>query len=81
MRATFSTRTLQEFGFARGDYQERADDGLELLDCRITNAVRCVPPENKPLPVEINTCRDFLVSDAQGNDQAACRRDVRPRRA
>jgi uracil-DNA glycosylase family 4 len=54
--------TLQEFGFARGDYQERADDGLELLDCRITNAVRCVPPENKPLPVEINTCRDFLVA-------------------
>ena len=52
--------TLTEFGFARGDYQERADDGLELLDCRITNAVRCVPPENKPLPVEINTCREFL---------------------
>jgi uracil-DNA glycosylase family 4 len=54
--------TLLEFGFARGDYQERADDGLQLLDCRITNAVRCVPPENKPLPVEINTCRDFLVA-------------------
>src|ERR1700734_3859795 len=54
--------TLTEFGFARGDYQERADDGLELLDCRITNAVRCVPPENKPLPVEINTCRDFLAA-------------------
>jgi uracil-DNA glycosylase family 4 len=54
--------TLTEFGFARGDYQERADDGLELVDCRITNAVRCVPPENKPLPVEINTCRDFLAA-------------------
>jgi uracil-DNA glycosylase family 4 len=52
--------TLTEFGFARGDYLARADDGLDLIDCRISNAVRCVPPENKPLPVEINTCRDFL---------------------
>ena len=52
--------TLNEFGFARGSYQARADDGLELLDCRITNAVRCVPPENKPLPQEVATCRDFL---------------------
>ena len=52
--------TLIEFGFARGAYQARPDDGLELLDCRITNAVRCVPPENKPVPQEIATCRDFL---------------------
>lgn len=52
--------TLQEFGFARGDYAERIDDGLMLTDARITNAVRCVPPENKPLPAEIRTCRDFL---------------------
>ncbi|MEZ5889090.1 MAG: uracil-DNA glycosylase [Xanthobacteraceae bacterium] len=52
--------TLKEFGFARGDYAERADDGLVLVDTRITNAVRCVPPENKPLPVEIKTCREFL---------------------
>lgn len=52
--------TLQEFGFATGTYAERADDGLSLIDCRITNAVRCVPPENKPAPAEINTCRDFL---------------------
>jgi uracil-DNA glycosylase family 4 len=51
---------LGRYGFARGDYAERADDGLQLIDCRITNAVRCVPPENKPLPVEIATCRDFL---------------------
>jgi uracil-DNA glycosylase family 4 len=52
--------TLKDFGFARGDYAERADDGLVLIDARITNAVRCVPPENKPLPVEIKTCREFL---------------------
>ena len=52
--------TLAEFGFARGDYRASADDGLELVDCRITNAVRCVPPENKPTPKEIATCRDFL---------------------
>ena len=55
-------RTLGEFGFARGDYQARADDGLTLVDARITNAVRCVPPENKPLPDEIKTCRKFLQS-------------------
>ncbi|MGI8525090.1 MAG: uracil-DNA glycosylase [Pseudolabrys sp.] len=52
--------TLAEFGFSRGDYDERPDDGLTLVDCRITNAVRCVPPENKPTAAEINTCRDFL---------------------
>ena len=54
--------TLLEFGFARGQYQARPDDGLELIDCRITNAVRCVPPENKPLPAEINICRQFLIA-------------------
>ena len=52
--------TLTEFGFARGHYAASADDGLELLDCRITNAVRCVPPDNKPTPQEITTCRDYL---------------------
>jgi uracil-DNA glycosylase len=52
--------TLLEYGFARGHYQARPDDGLTLTDCRITNAVRCVPPQNKPLPAEINTCRQFL---------------------
>jgi len=53
--------TLAKFGFARGEYAARPDDGLELIDCRITNAVRCVPPENKPTPQEIKTCRDFLA--------------------
>jgi uracil-DNA glycosylase family 4 len=53
--------TLLEYGFAKGAYQARPDDGLRLVDCRISNAVRCVPPQNKPLPVEINTCRPFLI--------------------
>src|SRR3954447_12900536 len=52
--------TLLEYGFAKGVYQARPDDGLALVDCRIGNAVRCVPPQNKPLPLEINTCRQFL---------------------
>jgi uracil-DNA glycosylase family 4 len=52
--------TLIEYGFAKGVYQARPDDGLTLVDCRISNAVRCVPPQNKPLPAEINTCRPFL---------------------
>ncbi|WP_334438622.1 uracil-DNA glycosylase [Bradyrhizobium sp. AZCC 1610] len=54
--------TLLEYGFAKGVYQARPDDGLKLVDCRISNAVRCVPPQNKPLPVEINTCRQFLAA-------------------
>jgi uracil-DNA glycosylase len=54
--------TLKKFGLARGDYGERADDGLELTDCAIANAVRCVPPGNKPLPSEVNTCRRFLTA-------------------
>jgi len=52
--------TLIRYGFARGTYAAHPDDGLELVDCRITNAVRCLPPENKPTPAEITTCRDFL---------------------
>jgi uracil-DNA glycosylase len=52
--------TLLKFGFARGEYAARADDGLELVDCMITNAVRCVPPENKPTPEEAANCRGFL---------------------
>ncbi|WFU20084.1 uracil-DNA glycosylase [Bradyrhizobium sp. CB3481] len=54
--------TLLEYGFAEGTYQARPDDGLKLVDCRISNAVRCVPPQNKPLPIEINTCRQFLAT-------------------
>jgi uracil-DNA glycosylase family 4 len=54
--------TLLELGFARGTYAARPDDKLVLLDCMITNAVRCVPPENKPTPAEIGTCRPFLAN-------------------
>ncbi len=53
--------TLLDQGFATGDYGASLDDGLELQDCMISNAVRCVPPGNKPLPVEIATCRQFLA--------------------
>lgn len=53
-------QTLLDYGFAQGHYEARPDDGLSLVDCRISNAVRCVPPQNKPLPAEINTCRTFL---------------------
>jgi uracil-DNA glycosylase len=52
--------TLSRHGFAEGRYEAHPDDGLRLIDCRITNAVRCVPPENKPTSAEVNTCRDYL---------------------
>jgi uracil-DNA glycosylase family 4 len=58
--------TLLELGLARGHYRASPDDGLSLIDCRITNAVRCVPPANKPTPAEINTCRAFLTATIAG---------------
>jgi uracil-DNA glycosylase family 4 len=54
--------TMIEYGFAKGVYQARPDDGLRLVDCLISNAVRCVPPQNKPLPIEISNCRPFLTA-------------------
>ena len=54
--------TLLRFGFASGSYRESPEDGLVLNGCRITNAVRCAPPENKPLPNEIAACRGFLIA-------------------
>lgn len=54
--------TLIEFGFATGRFDARIDDTLKLVDARIANAVRCVPPENKPLPAEIRTCNRFLAN-------------------
>lgn len=53
--------TLTRAGFATGVYDARPDDGLQLVDCMITNAVRCAPPLNKPLPIEEKTCRPFLI--------------------
>lgn len=55
--------TLLKFGYARGVYGASAADGLELVDCRISNAVRCVPPENKPTGAERRTCRPFLGAE------------------
>jgi uracil-DNA glycosylase family 4 len=52
--------TLLRYGFARGTYAAHPDDGLTLVDARITNGVRCVPPENKPTGAEIKSCRPFL---------------------
>lgn len=58
--------TLLAHGFASGTYDARLDDGLYLIDCMISNAVRCVPPANKPTPAEINTCRQFLSARIVG---------------
>jgi uracil-DNA glycosylase family 4 len=55
--------TLKEFDLARGNYEQRPDDGLQLVDCRISNAVKCVPPENKPTPEEIRICNRFLAEE------------------
>jgi uracil-DNA glycosylase family 4 len=55
--------TLLTYGFAAGNYRASPDDGLRLLDCRITNGVRCVPPENKPETSEIAACRPFLTAE------------------
>lgn len=55
--------TLLKFGFATGTYGADPADGLRLTDCRIANAVRCLPPENKPLPVEFTACRPFIQAE------------------
>jgi uracil-DNA glycosylase family 4 len=54
--------TLKRFGFAEGVYRADPKDGFRLIDAMITNAVRCAPPENKPTPGEIATCRQFLTA-------------------
>ncbi|NDW02963.1 uracil-DNA glycosylase [Jiella sp. 40Bstr34] len=54
--------TLTRYGFANGRFAARPDDGLELIGAAITNSVRCVPPENKPVGAEINACRPFLTA-------------------
>ncbi|MBM3521002.1 MAG: uracil-DNA glycosylase, partial [Alphaproteobacteria bacterium] len=53
--------TLSKFGFATGTFAADPGDGLTLRDALITNAVRCVPPENKPTPAEIKACNGFLA--------------------
>jgi uracil-DNA glycosylase family 4 len=56
-------QTLHKFGFASADVSVSADDGLRLKDCRITNAVKCLPPENKPSGDEINVCNQYLAAE------------------
>jgi len=57
--------TLARFGLAKGAYCARPDDGLTLVGCRIVNALRCVPPLNKPLPKELAACRPYLIAELQ----------------
>ncbi|MEX2481289.1 MAG: uracil-DNA glycosylase [Gammaproteobacteria bacterium] len=59
-------RTLHRFGFADRAESQHAADGLTLHDCRITNAVKCLPPQNKPRPDEVARCRDYLVAELDG---------------
>ena len=54
---------LHKYGFATRDHSESADDDLKLINCRITNAVKCLPPDNKPVGAEINTCNNFLANE------------------
>jgi len=56
-------RTLHDFGFASAGTSVSADDGLTLRDCRITNAVRCLPPANKPATSEVDRCNDYLAAE------------------
>lgn len=56
---------LHKYGFGSRDHSEAADDDLALIDCRITNAVKCLPPDNKPVGAEINTCNAFLANELQ----------------
>ena len=55
--------TLGKFGWAKGSYAARPNDGVSLHDCRVTNAVRCVPPQNKPTASEVNACQQFLADE------------------
>ncbi|MEO1765643.1 uracil-DNA glycosylase [Thiobacter aerophilum] len=63
--------TLYRHGFASRPVSERVDDGLVLTGCRITNAVKCLPPQNKPLPDEILRCNNYLRTELQALDQDA----------
>jgi uracil-DNA glycosylase family 4 len=62
--------TLLKYGFAAGEYRADPADGLVLTDVAIINSVRCVPPENKPTPAEIRTCRRFLETDIRSRPAA-----------
>ena len=69
---TLLYQTLLHFGLARGDYQAHPQDGLTLVNCRVTNAVRCVPPANLPKPQEIGACNPFLAAEMAGMQRLSC---------
>ena len=60
---TLLYKTLHRFGFSTQPISNSADDDLQLVNCRITNAVKCLPPDNKPIGSEINTCNTFLAAE------------------
>ncbi len=62
-------QTLYDYGFSNQPNAEHRDDGLQLHHCRITNAVKCLPPENKPLTSEIKTCNAYLAAELQALNQ------------
>jgi uracil-DNA glycosylase len=62
---------LHKYGFATHDHSEAVDDDLRLINCRITNAVKCLPPDNKPVGAEINTCNHFLANELRTLPQNA----------
>jgi len=64
--------TLDKFGFAKGSYAKIRDDGLDLINCRISNAVRCVPPQNKPVGAEVTACRPFLINEIAAMPNLRC---------
>ena len=55
--------TLKKYGFARGRFSPDGDDDLSLIDCRISSAVKCLPPDNRPEPAEVNRCNHYLAAD------------------
>ncbi len=64
--------TLLKFKFAAGQYTLEGEDNFELINCRITNGVRCVPPQNKPIGSEINACRPFLINEIDAMHNLKC---------
>ena len=64
--------TLHKFGFSNKPESVSVDDGLKLKQCRITNAVKCLPPENKPIGAEIKTCNQFLTAEIAGLKKGTC---------
>lgn len=64
-------KTLFDFGFSTREQSQSANDGLQLTDCRITNAVRCLPPQNKPTLPEVRTCNQFLAAELAALPESA----------